>query len=218
MNKTRYDDFAAAFREVLEAKAPGLGQPDVARLLGTSQPSISRMLKGEQLPSEKVLGVMEELWGIDLGSQVEAWRSGRTRVTRKPMPEGTPYFNVDFFGGFDDAVNDGTTVPDGYMKVEKYERATCMCNITGHSMEPEISHGDIIVLREVPDFSFLPYGEIYAIVTRNEMRTVKRLGRSDNPDAYLLIPSNTSPEYAPQEILKRDIIRVYEVMGCIKRF
>ena len=61
------------------------------------------------------------------------------------------------------------------------------------------------------------YGEIYAIVTTNEMRTVKRIGPSSNSDNYTLIPTNKSPEYGIQELPKNMILRIFEVMGCMKR-
>ena len=113
--------------------------------------------------------------------------------------------------------NDQTINPEYYIQFKPYEKATCWCNITGHSMEPEINSGDIIALRRIEDFSFIPYGEIYAIVTKNDMRTVKRIGPSDNPDNYTLIPTNKSPEYGVQELPKAMIIAIFEVMGCMKR-
>ena len=131
---------------------------------------------------------------------------------------GVPYYNVDFIGGFDLILNDQTINPEYYIQFKPYDKATCWCNITGHSMEPEINHGDIIALREIHDTSFLPYGEIYAIVTTNEMRTVKRIGPSSNPDNYTLIPTNKSPEYGIQELPKNMILRIFEVMGCMKKF
>lgn len=130
---------------------------------------------------------------------------------------GVPYYNVDFIGGFDLIVNDQTINPEYYIQFKPYEKATCWCNITGHSMEPEINNGDIIALRRIDDFSFLPLGEIYAIVTRNNMRTVKRLGPSSNPENYTLVPTNKSPEYGIQELPKNMILAVFEVMGCMKR-
>lgn len=131
---------------------------------------------------------------------------------------GVPYYNVDFIGGFDLILNNQTINPEYYIQFKPYDKATCWCNITGHSMEPEINHGDIIALREIQDASFLPYGEIYAIVTTNEMRTVKRIGPSSNPDNYTLIPTNKSPEYGIQELPKNMILRIFEVMGCMKKF
>ena len=84
-------------------------------------------------------------------------------------------------------------------------------------MEPEINSGDIIALKEIEDFSFLPYGEIYAIITSNGMRTVKRIGPASSPDMYALIPTNKSPEYGVQEIPKEMIVRVFSVLGCMKK-
>lgn len=136
----------------------------------------------------------------------------------KSYASGVPYYNVDFLGGFDLIVNDQTINPEYYIQFKPYDKATCWCNITGHSMEPEINHGDIIALREIHDTSFLPYGEIYAIVTANDMRTVKRIGPSSNPDNYTLIPTNKSPEYGIQELPKNMILRIFEVMGCMKKF
>ena len=133
------------------------------------------------------------------------------------LNSGTPYYNVDFLGGFDMIFNDQTINPEYYIQFKPYEKATCWCNITGRSMEPEINSGDIIALRRIEDFSFIPYGEIYAIVTKNDMRTVKRIGPSDNPDNYTLIPTNKSPEYGVQELPKAMILAIFEVMGCMKR-
>lgn len=130
---------------------------------------------------------------------------------------GVPYYNVDFIGGFDLVMNDQTINPEYLINFKKYNEATCWCNVTGHSMEPEITHGDIIALKEIEDASFLPYGEVYAIVTTNNMRTIKRIGPASNPDSYSLIPTNRSPEYGIQELPKNMIRHVFHVLGCMKR-
>lgn len=130
---------------------------------------------------------------------------------------GVPYYNVDFLGGFDLVTNDQTITPEYLIDFKEYNKATCWCNITGHSMEPEITSGDIIALKEIIDPSFLPFGEIYAIITTNGMRTIKRIGPASSPDCYALIPTNKSPEYGVQEIQKNMIFKVYEVLGCMKK-
>ncbi|WP_298072341.1 S24 family peptidase [uncultured Bacteroides sp.] len=131
--------------------------------------------------------------------------------------KGVPYYNVDFIGGFDMILNDQTVNPEYLIDFKKYDEATCWCNVTGHSMEPEITHGDIIALKRIDDFSFLLLGEVYAIVTTNGMRTIKRLGPSSNPDNYTLVSANKSPEYGVQELPKRMIRIIYHVLGCMKR-
>lgn len=131
--------------------------------------------------------------------------------------KGVPYYNVDFIGGFDIVLNDQTVNPEYLIDFQKYNEATCWCNVSGHSMEPEINNGDIIALKKIEDFSFLPLGEVYAIVTTNGMRTIKRLGPSQNPECYTLVPTNKSPEYGIQELRKDMIQHIFQVLGCMKR-
>lgn len=138
-------------------------------------------------------------------------------VPQKSFTNGVPYYNVDFIGGFDIVLNDQTAKPEYLIDFKKYNEATCWCNVTGHSMEPEITHGDIIALKRIEDASFLPLGEVYAIVTTNGMRTIKRLGPSSNPKCYTLVPTNKSPEYGIQELPKNMIEHIYQVLGCMKR-
>lgn len=138
-------------------------------------------------------------------------------VPQKSFTVGVPYYNVDFIGGFDLVLNDQTTTPEYLIDFKKYNEATCWCNVTGHSMEPEITHGDIIALKKIEDKSFLPLGEVYAIVTTNGMRTIKRLGPSSDPKCYTLVPTNKSPEYGIQELPKDMIEHIFQVLGCMKR-
>ncbi len=168
----------------------------------------------------KILSAFPEVSRVWLltgeGSMLQ--ESGTSAPTKSFDGHGVPYYNVDFLGGFDLMFNDQTVIPEYHINFKPYDKATCWCNITGHSMEPEISHGDIIALRRIEDFTFLPLGEIYAIVTTNDMRTVKRLGPSESPDSYALIPTNKSPEYGVQTLPKDKIRCIFEVLGCMKRF
>lgn len=130
---------------------------------------------------------------------------------------GVPYYNVDFIGGFDLVLNDQTVNPEYNIDFRTYNSADCWCNVTGHSMEPEISQGDIIALKELHDWkTYIPSGEIYAIVT-TEHRTIKRVSPGKHEGYILLTPSNPSPEYVPQEIPLSIVQRVYRVLGCMKR-
>jgi SOS-response transcriptional repressor LexA len=82
-------------------------------------------------------------------------------------------------------------------------------------MAPTISNGDVIALKEVMDpKSCLINDEIYAIVTTNDLRTIKRI--KDNGDTVTLIPDNK--KYSEQTIQKDMLFKVYRVMGSIKMF
>ena len=128
---------------------------------------------------------------------------------------GIPYYNVDFAMGFDPRENDQTVNPEYMVDFSPYNKCDCWCNATGNSMYPTIAHGDKIAIKEVKDpQSCLISGEIYAIVTTNELRTIKRV--KDNGDTITLIPDNK--EYPEQTISKGLLFKVYKVMGSVKMF
>ena len=129
--------------------------------------------------------------------------------------DGAPYYNVDFELGFDLMMNDQTSVPEYCINFAPYNKCTCWCNARGNSMYPTIASGDIIALREIEDFSFLVSGEIYAIVTSNGLRTIKRL--KDEGDEFVLVPDNKQ-DYSEQRIKKEMIIKVFQVLGAMKMF
>lgn len=130
---------------------------------------------------------------------------------------GVPYYDVDFQLGFDELVPEYRQNPDFLIQMPGYDNATLWCNASGNSMKPEINNGDIVALKKIEDFSFLPFGDVYAIVTTNGMRTIKRLGRSSQEGCYRLIPTNKD-EYDEQDIPINMLLHVYRVLGCMKRF
>lgn len=128
---------------------------------------------------------------------------------------GTPYYDVDFHAGFDMIFNDQTTLPTCNVVVPGFEKACVWCNVTGHSMEPRISHGDMIALRECT-LDDIQYGEIYAVVL-DTIRTIKILRKGSTPKTLRYIPINTQ-DFDEQEYPIRRIIKIYEVIGSISRF
>ena len=139
---------------------------------------------------------------------IPARRSYDTRV-------GVPYYNVDFAMGYDMLENDQTVNPDYMIDFAPYNKCQAWFNATGNSMYPTIASGDKIAIKEIHDpKSCLISGEIYAIVTTNELRTIKRV--RDNGDTITLIPDNK--DYPEQTISKDLILKVFKVMGSVKMF
>lgn len=198
-----------------------------AKALGIAPTSISNYLSKSRAskPTSDILGQIvnivddvNALWLLTGNgtpfSNTEPENDDKPQIS---FTKGVPYYNVDFIGGFDIVLNDQTILPEYLIDFKKYNDATCWCNVTGHSMEPEITHGDVIALKKIEDKSFLPLGEVYAIVTTNGMRTIKRLGPSNDPRCYTLVPTNKSPEYGIQELPKDMIEHIFQVLGCMKR-
>lgn len=128
---------------------------------------------------------------------------------------GTPYYDVDFIWGFDEVFNSQVNIPATNIVIRGFEKASLWCNVTGHSMEPKINHGDIIALRQCT-LNDIQYGEIYAVVL-DTIRTIKILRRSPDPSKLRFIPINTE-DYDEQEFDKSRIMNVFEVIGSISKF
>lgn len=200
-------------------------QQNVADIMGVKKENVSRAFNGNE--RYLTLGFITRfnnafgnIFNIDwiIKEQGDMLISGnKVTVPQISYTKGVPYYNVDFIGGFDIVLNDQTINPEYLIDFQKYNEATCWCNVSGHSMEPEINNGDIIALKKIEDFSFLPLGEVYAIVTTNGLRTIKRLGPSQNPECYTLVPTNKSPEYGTQELRKDMIQHIFQVLGCMKK-
>lgn len=127
---------------------------------------------------------------------------------------GQPYYDVDFLGGFSEVYNSQVSLPEHNIIVPGFDRAKLWCNVTGHSMEPQISHGDIIALRPCT-IADIQFGEIYAVVL-DTIRTIKILRKGSSKDFLRYVPIN--PNFDEQEFAVSRIINVFEVIGSISKF
>lgn len=181
--------------------------------------NMRRMLSGKQRITDKTLQKIADAHGLNF----EWLKCGEGEMFNadKTIPEvsytvGVPYYDEDFMLGFGEFLSMPSGGPEYLINMPGYEKATLWCNASGHSMEPEINNGDIIALKRIDDFSFLPYGDIYGFVTTNGLRTIKRLGRSTHEGYYRLIPTNK--DFDEQEIPIDKIALVFRVMGAMKAF
>ena len=192
---------------------------EFATKVGLDPSGLIKMLKGQMKITLNTIKRISDATGIKL--EWLAVGKGDMYEVNELTPEisytnGVPYYDEDFLLGFEEITQPSSENPDFLIRMPGYEKATLWCNASGHSMEPEISNGDIIALQRVEDFSFLPFGDVYGFITTNGMRTIKRLGRSEKDGYYRLIPTNK--EYDEQEIPINKIALVYRVMGTMKAF
>jgi len=130
---------------------------------------------------------------------------------------GVPYYDVDFSGGFNAIFNNQTLLPDHNIVFEPFSDAQLWCNVTGYSMANTINHGDIVALKELPNWEEnVLFGEIYAIVT-DQLRTIKIIRKSGSDDTLKLVPINTK-DFDENEVRKSSVLKVFTVLGAIKKF
>lgn len=129
---------------------------------------------------------------------------------------GIPFYNNSFECGIAEFTDDSVPHPAEYISIPCFKDATMCCLASGESMVPVIHNNDILVLRGIRlGIEYLDYGEIYAVDTVHDMRTVKRVRKGSDRDHLLLEPINK--EYDSSEIKKSDIRNLFRVIGIIRK-
>lgn len=100
-----------------------------------------------------------------------------------------PFYDVDFYSGFTKIFNDQTVAPSYYFYLPEFHNAQFAIKNSGKSMSKELGNDDILGLREIPEWqTYFPQGEIYAVVTTNDLRTIKKVRRDKDNKNLVLIP------------------------------
>ena len=144
---------------------------------------------------------------------------GNWAKVKETPGEGQPYYDVDFLGGYGEFVDHPEDArPEYFIDFKPYNRkGVFYVNLRGDSMAPEFNGGDLLALRPVEGWwDYLLLGKVYAIVTKQGQRTIKRLRKGPSSEAYQLEPIN--PAYDKQDIPKDQIAAVFEVLGGIRHY
>lgn len=131
--------------------------------------------------------------------------------------KGIPFYDADFIKAENlDLIMHNE--PKDYISIPMLNRNdTFVMTASGSSMYPSISNGDMIVMQAMPDVENIIFGEIYAIITKNGMRTIRRITRSDKPLMIRLIPDNKDKIYGDyQDVQRPEIKRLFRVLCSIR--
>lgn len=223
----------------------GKSQKEIIKDLGKSQPYVSALMSGKKQVGRDVAKVLSDLYGFDelsilkgvsavklgditnTGGNVVAGNVGNVNVTKSQAKEidpndvinyevGVPYHNVDFINGFTGVEDITHNNPEYYINYPPANHCEFWVNATGESMKGVIDNGDKIALKQV-DTEWFPLGEVYAIITTNGHRMVKKIAKSDDKECYKLISANPNKEeYPDQDIPKKMILTLFKVVTAIK--
>lgn len=199
-------------RLVKYLKYKGIGQNAFEKLCGISNGYISAL---KYQPSDRLLAKIL-LHTPDLN---RVWLlTGEGDMLNEEKPEinqegrGIPIYDETLSLGYVETAGEPITHPIGFLDLYAFRDCTCVCRATGHSMEPTISSGDLVVLQRITDLSVIINNEIYAIATSNGLQTIKRIRQEK--DCFTLVADN--PEYGMQELSPQHILQLYRVRGVLK--
>lgn len=162
--------------------------------------------KGEMLKSSEETPIKGEGVKVILDAEIK----------RTPS-EGTPYYDVDFAGGWNSDEIFSLGNPSFYIQSPDFRRAEFATNLVGNSVSKVIPSGAIIGLRQIEDWkTYFPTNELYGIITKNEMRTVKRVKRKKgDPNTLVLIPDplEVHSGYEPEELPIDFVSKMFQVVA-----
>lgn len=191
----------------------GISCNSLAISAGIDPANLRKMLKGEQKITEKTI---KKIASIGVSYDWLLTGEGKMMGGAALPAGGVPVYDIDFNAGFVERYNDSRIERVGTLDTPKYNKATAVVSVTGDSMHPLISNGDEIIIRQMPvSIDSLMNGHIYAIVTDNDLHTVKRVRKSAQVGCIDLEPVNKDVADTTTIALSR-IVSLWLVMGCIK--
>lgn len=159
-------------------------QSELAKKIYISQPAYSKYEVGTASPNPETLSKIADALDVSvdylLGSDSQTARPGYIRIpVLGRVAAGIPIDAIEEVIDWEDI--SAEVAGDGeYFGLQ----------IKGHSMEPKISDGDVVIVRRQPD---VDSGDIAVVLVNGDDATVKRIKKS--PQGVTLIPSN--PAYEP---------------------
>ena len=129
-----------------------------------------------------------------------------------------PFYEVDFTGGFTSPEMFSEVKPSFVISSPSFAGADFACVLIGNSMSRRIKNVSVIGLKKIEEWwEYFPTNEIYAVVTKNWLRTVKIVKRSKKEGYIDLIPDPlpeyNNPEYETETIRMDYVVGFYKVIA-----
>ena len=171
----------------------GLTQEQLADLLQSSRKTINSYENGASIPKSKML-LLENIFSQleNEGSMLKG--DGKSEIIKEEKGK-IPYYDVDFAGGWSTEELFTNAMPAYYISAPEFAKSEFACNLRGNSISNRIKSGAIIGLKEISDWEiYFPTNELYAVITKNDLRTVK-IVKWGKDKKYLELISDPLPEF-----------------------
>lgn len=135
------------------------------------------------------------------------------RADRESDTRAIPLLPYDAAAGFGDdawgvSLSDLDTLPFPTLGAR---RADFAVRVSGSSMSPTISNGDVVAAQIIRDLSTFQFGRVYIIDTTTQGLLVKRIKPSDSPDRLRIVSDN--PAFDPFDLDRGEVRAVALVIA-----
>lgn len=204
----------------------GLTNEEFAKYIDVSYDTLKTWLyRTKEVPKKKVDFVMNKI------KLHQNYTTLKTEITNQKIENSEimipkyglkapiPYYNVDFAGGWESEEIFSIGNPDFYISNPEFDRAKFACNLVGNSISRRIPNRSIIGLKLIEDWqTYFPTNELYGVVMKNELRTVKIVKRSkENKNLLILIPDplpeHNQIQFEPEEVPIEFVSKFYQIVA-----
>mgnify|MGYP001641307755 FL=1 len=199
-------------------KSENIGQNTFEKKVGWSTGYINNIKSS--IGSDKISSIIKEYPLLNLSwlltGEGEMLRTA-TDDSAADKQKALPLIPFEALAGYLSTDNEGVMVEDCERYViPEFDRrgAEFIIRVSGSSMYPKYSNGDLLGCKKVNDVLFFQWGKIYVLDT-SQGALVKRVYEHENKDFVMLVSDNKKV-YPPFPIPKSDIRSLSIVVGVIR--
>lgn len=200
-------------------KKKKLSQSAFEKSTGLSNGYVNNISKG--IGAEKLQRIIEvypelsQVWLLT--GEGEMLRTPTADTSVNTSQKALPLIPFEAIAGYLSTDNEGVMVEDceRYVIPEFEQRgAEFIIRVSGSSMYPKYSNGDLLGCKKIKDILFFQWGKIYVLDT-SQGTLVKRIYEHENDDFVKLVSDNKDV-YPPFVIPKSDIRSLSIVVGVVR--
>lgn len=193
------------------------------RKIGVKSPTISKIIDRNSKISQEILykciiafPELNPMWLLSgKGDMYKSDLVGQNSAKKQNIIPLIPIEAMAGFGSGEIQVNQ-SDITEGYVIPEfEDKKVQYIIRVSGSSMYPKYSNGDLLGCVPVTDMSFFQWGKAYVLDT-TQGAMVKRLFPVENNNELLECRSDNSEKYPPFQIPKSSVYRISIVVGVIR--
>lgn len=175
-------------------------QKEFAKLIGTSENSLSRALKGDEAYlTESFISKVDAVYRHYIAPPTQAEIEQEMVLV---IPTGARAGTLAEFA-------DSVAQYDCERMVTPVKGADYAIQVTGDSMSPEYPSGSVVLIKRINEKAFVEWGKTYVLDTENGA-VIKNVRKTDNPEVIECVSLN--PAYQPFTMETKYINGWYRVL------